>query len=798
MRAGRDALAGRGAPWALVRLTPPTLQALGDALAAGRAGLPYQVLHFSGHGGPDGLTLEDDLGREQFVPVADLVALLRGSGVQVVVLKGCQTGAVAAALVQHAGIPCAIATRESIYDDEAALLAARLYGRLSRGESVQAALDEARRSLDAAYRQGELPAAFRDPVQRCAILHLEGDGALTLRLEGPGAERPLFILDATPRSEPFPFGYALGFVGRYTELLAVGRWLRQPGARAFAISGVGGVGKTALAVNVALRHAHRFDALAFASARGVADFGPLHVLQALNAALGRPLAAGEEANLEGAIARRLNDAAVLLVLDNLESLSPAQTAALARALGGLDPRCGSRVLMTLRPQEKDPLTTLAGRDALRLEHLDEASALCLAWEEVTRLHLLERVAPQPPHDEAALLALGRRARLEWLPLPLLAALDALDRAAFLHPALIRLGVAGLGDLSWDEVLQRLRRLRGRRVEEALEEMIGQMVDDLARSLPPDERRGLPAGVDLLYAALPFAGDAAEARLRFVALGEWPEEGSDRALDFKDRLLLPVVASNLLRRSGERYGLDAPVRAYLEQRHPPTAEAWRTLRLRHAEAHLALVADYDDLIGAGQMTYSAPLEWENVTAAFEFLAAAGGNDLPAMRLLVACSWHWRNVLYNNHHPRRMAWLEAARRATEIAGDRQERANVLQAIGDVQRFRDDYDAALDSYGQALTLYRAVGDRLGEANVLASLGRLCVADEPERAERLLAQAVTIYQQIGDRYSVPAQIGNFGWELLRRGERDCARPYLLRAAELFERMGLLDYAERHRKYAS
>jgi len=43
----------------------------------------------------------------------------------------------------------------------------------------------------------------------------------------------------------------------------------------------------------------------------------------------------------------------------------------------------------------------------------------------------------------------------------------------------------------------------------------------------------------------------------------------------------------------------------------------------------------------------------------------------------------------------------------------------------------------------------------------------------------------------------GNYGWTLRRIGRHDDARPYLLRAADLFAAMGLGDYAERHRMAA-
>ncbi len=77
-------------------------------------------------------------------------------------------------------------------------------------------------------------------------------------------------------------------------------------------------------------------------------------------------------------------------------------------------------------------------------------------------------------------------------------------------------------------------------------------------------------------------------------------------------------------------------------------------------------------------------------------------------------------------------------------------ILQAIGDVQQFRDDRDAALKSYEQALNLFRAVGAKLGEANIYLSLGAI------QRVENHLGEARTYfqnafqsYQVIGDGYS-------------------------------------------------
>jgi len=147
---------------------------------------------------------------------------------------------------------------------------------------------------------------------------------------------------------------------------------------------------------------------------------------------------------------------------------------------------------------------------------------------------------------------------------------------------------------------------------------------------------------------------------------------------------------------------------------------------------------------------------------------------------------------------LASYEQALTLFQAVGDRLGEANVLRAMGDVQQFRKEMEAALASYEQALTLYQAVGSKLGEANVLVAKGQLKLinADQSE-AGRLLEQALAIYQTIGDRYSVPAQIGNYGWTLWRIGRHEQARPYLLQAADLFAEMGLVDYAERHRSAA-
>lgn len=82
---------------------------------------------------------------------------------------------------------------------------------------------------------------------------------------------------------------------------------------------------------------------------------------------------------------------------------------------------------------------------------------------------------------------------------------------------------------------------------------------------------------------------------------------------------------------------------------------------------------------------------------------------------------------------------------------------------------------------------------AQLIAEGRRLLLSGDQAAADQLLAEASALFSAAGDGYNVAAQTGNYGWALRRAGRPEAARPYLLRAAELFRELGMLDYAQRH-----
>ncbi|MCS6848575.1 MAG: hypothetical protein RMN52_12795, partial [Anaerolineae bacterium] len=92
----------------------------------------------------------------------------------------------------------------------------------------------------------------------------------------------------------------------------------------------------------------------------------------------------------------------------------------------------------------------------------------------------------------------------------------------------------------------------------------------------------------------------------------------------------------------------------------------------------------------------------------------------------------NLLYYSDRtaeakPHALAALELSERLDSP----RDRADTLQALGDLGLREDDLAGARASYEAALPIYRAIGDRLGEANTLQGFGdERIAAGEPEAA--------------------------------------------------------------------
>lgn len=105
------------------------------------------IVHFSGHGSGEGLSLAGNDGQDRLVTTRALKALFTTlkDNIRLVLLNACYSREQAQALVES--IDCVIGMKESIHDDAAAAFASSFYRAIGFGRSIQEAFEQGMTSL---------------------------------------------------------------------------------------------------------------------------------------------------------------------------------------------------------------------------------------------------------------------------------------------------------------------------------------------------------------------------------------------------------------------------------------------------------------------------------------------------------------------------------------------------------------------------------------------------------------------------------------------------------------------------
>jgi tetratricopeptide (TPR) repeat protein len=131
------------------------------------------------------------------------------------------------------------------------------------------------------------------------------------------------------------------------------------------------------------------------------------------------------------------------------------------------------------------------------------------------------------------------------------------------------------------------------------------------------------------------------------------------------------------------------------------------------------------------------------------------------------------------------LEAARRAAAAAGAVTKEARCVVRLGDLMVRRAEHAQALQSYENALQLYRQEQDTLGEAGCVRRLGDLAQqrADLDEAVEKY-KEALELSRQAADVRGQAHCIKGLGRVALQRGDREQAQAMYEQALPLFRQV--------------
>jgi tetratricopeptide (TPR) repeat protein len=552
---------------------------------------------------------------------------------------------------------------------------------------------------------------------------------------------------ATPRQLPSD---VTAFTGRVEEMEQLDRLVDLTGTPRHAmplalLCGMGGVGKTALAVHWAHRVAERFpDGQLYVNLRGYDHGRPISPAQALGfllRSLGEP-AQSVPARLDERAARYrslLAGRRVLVLLDN------ARTTEQVRDLLPGTPEC--LVVVTSR----DALPALVARfgaNRLTLGSLPAYDAVGLLGALVDRRVIGDPAGAARLADRCGRIPLALRLAAELCSsrpgVPLGALADELGKAAD------RLGLLDLRDpqtgmrsvFSWS-----------------------------FRTLDPPESRafqvlGLHPGHDIDPAA-------------FAAMLDEDTGHAARVLDRLSRAHLVEPASM------SRYGMHDLLRSYAAGL---AAQLQGTVR-RDA---LARLLDHYARMGTAAAAVSGPdrtaalarldAERANLLAAVS-VAPAAGRPGYALRISEAISSY---LDAGGHYQEALALHHSAEQAARAGGDLAAEAKAADQLGRVQRRLGHYLDALQQHRRAIAVARSAGDSSAESQALLQTGiTLWHSGDYRAAGDQLREALATARKTGEEHAAAASLSHLGIVTRRLGRYPEALQWHQRALTAATRLG-------------
>ena len=653
----------------------------------------------------------------------------------------------------------------------------RAFGGQDAGDRIDATLTS---EPDWSALHEGIPQQIRDLLSRC----LERDIArrfaniseVRRELEKAcGPESAAAPASSTPNNLPYD---TTSFVGRDQELSECKKLLGE--RRVLTLTGVGGIGKTRLALKLA-----RSLLKTYPEGVWFVDFAPLSdsalVVQTVATALGVREKPGS--SLLETLERHVADKRILIVLDNCEHLIAVCAEVVERFLAA-----GPNLRLIVTSREG---LGISGEQSLVVRSLSLPSSgttselNAIKTAEAGRLFVdrarLVQSAFEIDSSNAPMIAEICR-RLEGIPLA------------------IELAAARVRVLSPEQIRARL--------------------DDRFRLLTGGSKTALPRH-QTLHATIQWSYDQLKPdeqetfRLLSVFAGGWTLDAATQvlkggidtfeALDALSRLVDKSLV--LMERDGKaepRYRMLETVRQYALERLNESGEG-EAVRTRHLRFFVSLAKEAEpQLSGAEQVKWLSRLEQEheNLRAALRWSLSGTGKIEAGAQLTCAVFQFWqvrgywfegrswlmemlkRGELEDQMRGQLLTWAAfIARRQGNYAeavaqdeeallilreiGDKQGTADALNNLGIAARFQGDYALAQVRYEESLAIKREIGDKRGIGSSLLNLGVVASHHgDYALAQARYEEALRISREIEDKSMISITLSNLGLVASHQGE--------------------------------
>ena len=597
-----------------------------------------------------------------------------------------------------------------------------------------------------------------------------GDDQLT-SMDHPSTAGPPKVIKVAPALPTHNLPSELtSFVGRERERMDVGHRLQQ--GRLLTIGGVGGVGKTRLALRVAADQVDNF-----ADGIWLVQFDTVSEPTLIAGAVARVVGVCEQPGIDLAdtLVEALKARDLLLLLDNCEHLVRA-CAELVERLLRTCPHL--RVLAT----SQEPLG-VSGEIVWRLPSLavpsisQDGPFKTLAGAEAVRLFTDRSSVARPDfrlsrHNIAAVVQICRR--LDGIPLA------------------IELAAARVAILSPEEIADRLDDrfhllVDGGRTAPTRQQTLRAAVD-WSYDLLDTEERELFDGMSV------FSGTFSLVAIESVAKCAPHSDGAARA----ERGLLQVLASLVAKSlvvvdhagSDEdretRYRLLETLRAYGREQLAARGEL-DLVRRCHATWVEEFVEQADGALhGPDQGSWLRRIERElpNVQAALAW-AIERQETAVALRLAGAHAWYWFQAIRGAWMEGRL-WLESALSLPDSSSVSRLRAKALSGVTLLAMFQGDFTSSRARIEEHLSLAQALRDDASLLEARSAMAQLfLMTGDFAGAERMDDETPASIDRLSDSWSACRNLANKAYCALNRGDPACARACLEESARLARQMG-------------